>query len=80
MRSDSAITTDEIVQATLEDPSLQSLVIAVRQGYIDKRQKERQPYKAIYKEISVDDSGIILRRDRIICLITATTENCTISI
>lgn len=60
MRSDSAITTDMIVQATLEDPTLQSLAIAVRQGYIDKRQKELQPYKAIFKEISVDDSGIIL--------------------
>ena len=68
IRSDQlpAITTDEIVQAMSHDVTMQKLMKAISNGYIAKDQKDLANYKQVFNELSVDDSGTILRGDRII--------------
>ena len=61
-----AISTDEIVQATLDDPVLQQLSASIQQGYIANKDKHLSQFKPMFKELSTDDSGLILRSDKIV--------------
>ena len=67
-RSDlpNSVTTDDLVHATRQDSTLQLLTKAVQKGYIAPTEKQLQSYKSVFQELSVEDSGIVLRVDRIV--------------
>ena len=64
--SPDAVSTDEIVQAMQADQQLQRVKEFILQGYIPPRAPDVAPYKSIFQELSIDDSGIILRGERIV--------------
>ena len=63
IRSDlpNSVTTDDLVHATRQDSTLQLLTKAVQNGYIVPTEKQLQSYRSIFQELSVEDSGIVLR-------------------
>ena len=58
-----SVTTDDLVHATRQDSTLQLLTKAVQEGYIAPAEKQLQSYKSVFQELSVEDSGIVLRGD-----------------
>ena len=61
-----SVTTNDLVHATRQDSTLQLLTKAVQKGYIAPTEKQLQSYKSVFQELSVEDSGIVLRVDRIV--------------
>ena len=68
IRSDlpNSVTTDDAVHATRQDSTLQLLTKAVPKRYIVPTEKQLQSYKSVFQELSVEDSGIVLRGDLIV--------------
>ena len=51
---------------TDRDPTLQKLKQAIMVGHIPKEDEILKPYRKVQDEISISDSGLLLRKDRII--------------
>ena len=61
-----AVSTDTLIQHTHLDPTLACLSSAIKRGYIGEKDYNLRPYKQVFSELSVDDSGLILRGERIV--------------
>ena len=61
-----AISLEKIIKRTETDTVLKKLTKSIQKGYIDKKDEDMKPFSKIQDEISISDSGQILKKDRII--------------
>ena len=61
-----AISLKKIIKRTETDPIIKKLTKSIQKGYIDKKDEDMMPFSKIQDEISISDSGLILKKDRII--------------
>jgi len=63
-----ALSVDEVVKATVEDPMLQNVISCVRDGqwYRYKQREEMLSYEKLASELSVSEGGLLLRGHRIV--------------
>ena len=61
-----AVSLEKIIKATKEDKVLAMLKKDIRRGYLSKSQKELAPFSKIFDQLSISDSGIILKKEKII--------------
>ena len=61
-----AVSVERIIKATREDKVLTRLKKDIRRGYLTKNQKELAPFSKIFDQLSISDSGIILKKEKII--------------
>ena len=60
-----AVTLDKIRECNSRCPQVQELMIALKQGYVNKSQLKLQPFKKILEEMSVEN-GIVLRGEKVV--------------
>ena len=61
-----AISVGKIIRATKEDDTLKKLTDSIRRGYIHQKDTELKPYGKIFDQLTISDSGIILKDNKII--------------
>ena len=62
----SAVTLEQMKLATEQDPQMQTLILAIQQGYLNKTARLKfQPYCQIFDELSVAD-GLVLRGSKLV--------------
>ena len=61
-----SVSVGKIIRATKEDTTLKKLTASIRKGYIDPKDKELKPYAKILEQLTISDSGIILKENKII--------------
>ena len=61
-----AVSVEKIIKAAKEDKVLVRLKKDIRRGYPSKSQKELTPFLKIFDQLSISDSGIILKKEKII--------------
>jgi len=59
-----AISVSKIVKATMEDSTLNKLAKHIRIGYIDKKAADLKPYVKIFEQLTISESGIILKENQ----------------
>ena len=60
-----AISIERLIQATQDDTTLRKLKKQLKKGYITK-DKEMAPYAKVFNQLSISDSGLILKEEKII--------------
>ena len=61
-----AISVQKIIRATKEDITLKKLADSIRKGHIRRGDEEMKPYEKIFNQLTISDSGIILKDNKII--------------
>ena len=61
-----AISMDKISSRTKKDPTLQDLKTAIRKGKLPANTKDLDPYRKIFSELTISDSGFILKGTKIV--------------
>ena len=61
-----SVSVGNIIRATKEDPILTKLASSIRKGYINPNDTDLKPYAKILEQMTISDSGIILKENKII--------------
>ena len=61
-----AISMERIIEKTGKDPILKKLMMALKKGGVPKDDEDLRPYRTIEDELTVSDSGLLLKKDKII--------------
>lgn len=61
-----AISMERIISETLKDPTLKELTVAIRKGYISRKNEELKPYAKLMDSLTVTEEGLLLKEDQII--------------
>ena len=61
-----AITVERLVKATKKDPILEKLKESINKGYLAKREKTLNPFAKIFNQLTISDSGLVMKEERII--------------
>ena len=61
-----AVSIDAIISSTAKDETLKSLKVSLQKGYMSKHNKNLAAYSKVFDELSVSDTGIIMKGEKII--------------
>ena len=61
-----AVSIEQLISATKEDKVMRTLKKNIRRGYLPKSEKDLMPFAKIWDQLTISDSGLILKGEQII--------------